>query len=328
MTMNMLLVTGLCLSLAVSVGVGSWAWYRLRETRFDLFDAQMAAYSDPGTGMDNRRALLRYLHRKSGGVTAVAIVSLHGLGDIRGAYGHRTAEAVFAVLMRRSAHTRVCNAAEFRLAADEIILVWTGPPNIDELRKLCDALMKPIPATVDGRAVQLTVAVSAGVYAVQPDDGTSVVLSRADTALRVAIRAGLGHITTWKAGLRAHDRLRQRPPMCAVIEFHSMLPPEVVTGFTADLLARQVVRVLAERAKGWTGPLAADDPEFDLRHPIPDPDAPDADIADWLSLLKAATTSPAVTFLDHSQVHHCNPRPSVTLTPHREPGALSDTHSA
>ncbi|MEV0453752.1 diguanylate cyclase domain-containing protein [Catellatospora methionotrophica] len=302
-------VVALSVALAAAISIMSWALYRLWEAGFELLDARLAAYCDPGTGMDNRLALMRYLHRNAGAVTAAAIVSMHGLADIRAAYGHRTAAAVFTVLARRRAQVRVCNATMLRLSTDELILVWTGPANVAELRQLCAALARPLAATVGGNDVQLTVAAAAGVCAVQAGDTASVILSRANTALQHAIGTKPGHVTIWDEKLPIIERLRQRPAVYALIEFHSMLPPELVTGFNNDQLARQVVRVLAARSAAWPGPLATDDPGFELRHPIPDPDDHAADPIGWLELLRAATTSPMITFLDGAQVHHGAPRP-------------------
>lgn len=314
MPSNMMLIIVSCALLCSLIAL-AWTGYRLREAGFDLFDERFRLYFDGEAGMDNRRRLSWKLNTDHRRVTAVAIVSMYGLADIRRVYGHRTASAVLGHLTWRRTSVRVCGAAFYRLSTDEIAVVWTGPANTSELWQLCEALRQPIWLSVAGQDTAFIVSVAAGICAVEATDSEQVILSRADTALQAAIAKGPGHVVAWSDDLPARSRVRHHTPVCAVVEFNPTLPPEVVVGPSRDLVARQVVRVLAVRAVAQLGNLDSDVAGPDAGIALPDPDDFNVDILRWLDEFRSSATRPSVTWLGTASLHHAGQHPGpVELT--------------
>ncbi|GAA2119508.1 GGDEF domain-containing protein [Streptomyces synnematoformans] len=107
-----------------------------------LAEARRLAYTDPLTGLANRRALdLRLAeaverHRAEGTVVSLVVCDVNGLKEVNDAYGHaggdRLLERFGALLSRHGAALPDTLAA--RLGGDEFCLLSVGPPADDVVR--------------------------------------------------------------------------------------------------------------------------------------------------------------------------------------------------
>ncbi|GAA4259937.1 hypothetical protein [Dactylosporangium darangshiense] len=77
--------------------------------------------------------------------------------------------------------------------------------------------------------------------------------------------------------------------------------PVLIVGSGAEAVKREAIRVFAQTVAG-VGNLAEDDPDFVVRHPLPDPDGPVVVIDGWLDLLRRATAIPWFAVLDDEVV--------------------------
>jgi len=172
--------------LVTSIGIGD-RFMRLKrhhdEMRAKAILLERIAYTDPLTGLENRRSLERQFaaHRPR----AVAIVDIDHFKRINDRHGHdRGDEVIIAVA------DALCTNDVFtvRLGGEEFALLLYGPAPLETV----DALLRLLPHFVTARVAGLDVPVtaSAGVANVSTDMTVSAALKAADIRLYTAKAAG------------------------------------------------------------------------------------------------------------------------------------------
>jgi diguanylate cyclase (GGDEF)-like protein len=172
--------------LVTSVGIGD-RFMRLKRHHDDMrakaIVLERVAYTDPLTGLENRRSLERHFaaHRPR----AIAIVDIDHFKRINDRHGHdRGDEVIIAVA------AALCTDDVFtvRLGGEEYALLLYGPAPMDTV----DALLRQLPHSVTARVPGLDVPVtaSAGVASVTPEMTVSAALKAADIQLYAAKAAG------------------------------------------------------------------------------------------------------------------------------------------
>lgn len=146
------------------------------------------AYTDPLTGVANRRAMQQALSRaldaaKGSGQLAVALLDLNGFKPVNDCFGHAAGDALLRQVAQRLSSCADNHVEVARLGGDEFaILMEHRSP--DQARAFTDQLLASLatPFVIDGQ--QLRIGASAGV-AHWPADGTDCeqLLDAADRAL-------------------------------------------------------------------------------------------------------------------------------------------------
>jgi diguanylate cyclase (GGDEF)-like protein len=172
-----------------------------------LEEARREGSTDPLTGLGNRRTLddalahAAALHGLWGRATSVLVLDLDGLKQINDDHGHPTGDAVLQAVARRLAGQFLRRSDVIcRLGGDEFVVVLRDA-NRAEAARLAERVVAaiggmsvaPVPApgeTLPPDAEPVIVGVSGGVAELQPGEGTTAWLARADAALYAAKRAG------------------------------------------------------------------------------------------------------------------------------------------
>jgi diguanylate cyclase (GGDEF)-like protein len=171
-----------------------------------LEEARREGSTDPLTGLGNRRTLddaiahAVALNGLWGRPTSLLILDLDGLKDINDEFGHPTGDAVLQAVARRLAgHFLRRSDVICRLGGDEFVVVLRDAAAAEAMRlaeRVVAAVggmsVAPVPLSdaPDGDVDPIPIGVSAGVAELQPNEGGTEWLARADAALYAAKRAG------------------------------------------------------------------------------------------------------------------------------------------
>lgn len=172
--------------LLTSVGIGD-RFMRLKRHRDDLrartLMLERVAYTDPLTGLDNRRGLERQFAAQR--PAAVAIIDIDHFKRINDCYGHDRGDAVIVAVA-----TALCCDGTFtaRLGGEEFALLLYAAAPAETVGALLRTLPRQVMADVPDLAWPVTA--SAGVAPVGADMTLSTVLKAADQRLYAAKAAG------------------------------------------------------------------------------------------------------------------------------------------
>ena len=153
------------------------------------------AFSDPLTGLDNRRSMLRRLEaaisgaRRHGRPLAVAMLDIDHFKAINDTHGHELGDAVLVLLARRMVDRLRQEDVVGRLGGEEFLVLL---PDTDEAaaETVVESLRHAVadaPLVASGRPVRVTVSAGWAVWA--GEDGEELV-RRSDEALYAAKAAG------------------------------------------------------------------------------------------------------------------------------------------
>jgi diguanylate cyclase (GGDEF)-like protein len=172
---------------------------------------EAAAYDDPLTGVNNRIHFLQTLDRMSTATPhAVVVVNIDRFRRVNNAYGSRIADQVLIEIAHflRTLVGPDENCA--RIGADEFALALDASDPTRTAR-LIDRLNEAFPMVLSVDERPITVHVSVGVAASEPDDNAPQdLLAAARAAHEQAKRAGGGRIKFFDAALREESRTRAR----------------------------------------------------------------------------------------------------------------------
>jgi diguanylate cyclase (GGDEF)-like protein len=172
--------------LLTSIGIGD-RFMRLKRHHDDMraqsIVLERVAYTDPMTGLENRRSLERQFaaHRPK----AVAIVDIDHFKRINDRHGHdRGDDVIIAVAAGLCAD----DVFTVRLGGEEFALLLYGPSPVEQV----DTLLRQLPCHVAARVagLDLPVTASAGVTTVSAEMTVSTALKAADIRLYAAKAAG------------------------------------------------------------------------------------------------------------------------------------------
>jgi diguanylate cyclase (GGDEF)-like protein/PAS domain S-box-containing protein len=153
------------------------------------------AYSDPLTGVANRRALDDHLSRaigharRHGGVLGVVLVDVDHFKRINDRFGHERGDIVLRSVARRMAEAVRQGDVLGRLGGEEFLVV-AREADPEGLERVAERLRDAIAAApVESGAASMSVTVSVG-WAVWDGESPDAFLCRADRALYAAKEAG------------------------------------------------------------------------------------------------------------------------------------------
>jgi diguanylate cyclase (GGDEF)-like protein len=175
---------------AVLAGAGFAAVAALATDRlaFHLQKAQVAAVSDPLTGLPNRVLLRDRVEQavrrssRSGEPFALVVVDLDGFKNVNDHHGHAAGDHVLRALARRFEDTVRTSDTVARVGGDEFVILSLGSRDEHEVAALVGRLRQALREPIDvGPGTMASVDASIG-WAIYPVDGASAgaLLDRAD----------------------------------------------------------------------------------------------------------------------------------------------------
>jgi len=199
-------------------------------------ELQIAARTDPLTGLANRRALDEDIQRRfsecqrSGAPLSVMLLDVDHFKDFNDAHGHRAGDEALRVIAGavRTAMRHIDVVT--RYGGEEFLVILPDTP-IDWATAAAERARQAVRETVfrfDGKAFSLTVSI--GVAQFTFNEQVARMLQRVDHALYAAKTAGRDR-TYWHDGRRIHavfgesedlHPTREPPPRCATVP----LPPQ------------------------------------------------------------------------------------------------------
>ena len=163
-----------------------------RDLRADRDVALRASQTDELTGISNRRYMMQRLDNMISTRTqgCIAILDIDHFKSINDTYGHAGGDAVLVDFSRMVGHT-VRRGDDFgRIGGEEFLFLLPGletgqaKPLLERIRHML------VDAAPIAEAPSFRYTVSIGITAIQPDDSTQSVLSRADKACYEAKKQG------------------------------------------------------------------------------------------------------------------------------------------
>ncbi len=176
----------------------SEAHYRAMSERADdlIDELRRAAFTDPLTGLANRRLFFETLRERATGTerACLAMVDIDHFKQVNDRYGHAVGDAVlchFADLARSTLRSRDFIA---RIGGEEFAIIIQDT-TIEQACQVCQRLLDRLAASpVDTAAGPVSITLSSGVAAVGPDCDAS--LAAADEALYQAKRDGRSRLVS------------------------------------------------------------------------------------------------------------------------------------
>ncbi len=204
--------------MAITVGLGLFVVFvellavvgwGSRRLRLQVEHNEYLATHDGLTGLPNRMQLFRHmvtaLPDEDGRTMWASVLNLVGFSEINGVMGHANGDQVLIEVSRRLVDVVGLGGFVARLAADEFVVVWFAPPNMNHemaVRTLLGEMFAK-PFEVGGMSVRVRGVVG---VATAPGDAVSVeaaggpevvaeqLLRRADMALEAAQRTHQPHV--------------------------------------------------------------------------------------------------------------------------------------
>jgi diguanylate cyclase (GGDEF)-like protein len=243
----------------LNIAIILFGWRRSKDLKdaLDAYEAaerlaQTNANTDPGTGLGNRRELMRaldhVLERNAGGVFLV--LDLDHFKRVNDLHGHLAGDKVLlrvAEALRKSASAGACCA---RTGGDEFAVLLPGA-SASEGERVAEQILAAMsaPVFIEGAQVQVTASIGLSQLAGCGDDETA--LRQSDVALYAAKRGGRNQFAWFDEALEREisDRLKLEEDIRSGIkscEFVPFFQPLV------DLSSRQIIGF--EALARWRSP--------------------------------------------------------------------------
>jgi diguanylate cyclase (GGDEF)-like protein len=165
------------------------------------------AFTDPLTGLANRRQLMRVLDEQAVGGPACVLmaIDLDGFKSVNDMRGHDVGDAVLVEVGRRlRANLRPGDLAA-RLGGDEFaVLMWSGP---DEAYRVAERLLTVLGAPYDMEGSAVFLSASIGLAGCATAHDVPSLLHNADLSLRFAKQRGKSRVERYDA---AYDQWMRR----------------------------------------------------------------------------------------------------------------------
>ena len=170
-------------------------------------EAEMQAFSDPLTGLPNRRGLdmsIRDLLRRlpEGGTFAIAHLDLDHFKEVNDKYGHAAGDAVLTHVACALRETIRWHDTAARVGGDEFVLLLDGIDSRADLESLAQRIIDGIRQPIGTGAGSCHVSASIGIICAQAHEGVVIedLLRQADAALYQSKREGRARATIRCAG--------------------------------------------------------------------------------------------------------------------------------
>jgi diguanylate cyclase (GGDEF)-like protein len=302
------------LAFLLNIAIILFGWRRSKDLKeaLDAYEAadrlaRENANTDPGTGLANRRELMRALSEmldaKTPGV--LLLLDLDHFKHVNDLHGHAAGDRVLravATALEKSAPAGACSA---RTGGDEFAMLFPAATDSDAeqvARSIQQYLAEPV--LVDGAQVQASASI--GLARVEPKDEEETALRRSDVALYAAKRGGRNAFAWFdeQLELELSDRLKLEEDIRRGIRKGEFVPyfqplidlaTQEIAGFEAlarwcsadgSMLEAENFIEAAERT-GLVGPLSLSIMEQAMRQ-----------ARDWPAHLKLAVNVSPIQFRD------------------------------
>jgi diguanylate cyclase len=175
------------------------------------------AFSDPVTGLANRRAATDHLaarvrrHERGGPGFGVLLLDLDDFSRINDSLGHAAGDAVLRALAQRLDRDLAAGMQAFRIGGDEFMIAFDSDGSPERTQQAGRVARQALDGTIAIEGATLHVHGSAGI-ALCPADGRSVdaLMRCADMAMYRAKHTGKNGVLAYDAAMAAelHERLR------------------------------------------------------------------------------------------------------------------------
>lgn len=154
-------------------------------------ELQHLAHHDPLTQLPNRRHLFAQLEaallraRVNKTRLAVLFIDLDNFKTVNDSLGHAFGDRVLQVVSERlRSNTQFASSFSARLGGDEFTIVCEDVGTIEEVERMCGAVLQEFqsPLSINGRELRIGASVGAGIYPEDASDGHAL-LRAADSAL-------------------------------------------------------------------------------------------------------------------------------------------------
>lgn len=176
----------------------------LRRTREELSVAEVAAITDPLTGVYNRRGLERLAPRlltqaqRAGVALALVLLDLDDFKGINDRFGHATGDAVLCAVAARLRAAVRWSDLPCRLGGDEFVALLGDISSAAVGRERAAAVHGAVQAgAVEAAGRRVALACSAGAVLSRPGEALDALVARADHALYAAKGRGRG-VVVWE----------------------------------------------------------------------------------------------------------------------------------
>ncbi len=176
----------------------------LRRTRDELSAAELAAATDPLTGLYNRRCLERLVpsllaRAQQGGLgVAVLLLDLDDFKGINDRHGHGVGDEVLRAFAGRLRAAVRWSDVPCRLGGDEFLIVLADIPSVEVGRQRAAEVQRAVGhGVVEAEGQRVAVACSIGGTLWRGDESLAAVTARADHALYAAKERGRG-VVVWE----------------------------------------------------------------------------------------------------------------------------------
>lgn len=202
----------------LNIAIILFGWRRSKDLKeaLDAYEAaerlaQQNANTDPGTGLANRRELMRALAEMREGRTpgVLLLLDLDHFKRVNDLYGHAAGDRLLLVVaeaLEKSAPPGACAA---RTGGDEFAMLFQSTED-SEAEKIAREIQQYLatPVLVDGAQVQASASI--GLARIDPRDDEETALRRSDVALYAAKRGGRNAFAWFdeELELELSDRLR------------------------------------------------------------------------------------------------------------------------
>jgi len=298
----------------LNIAIILFGWRRSKDLReaLDAYEAaerlaHQNANTDPGTGLANRRELMRalgeMLERKTPGV--ILLLDLDHFKRINDLHGHAAGDRVLRAVAEALGKCAPEGACSARTGGDEFAMLLPSTEDAEAervARRIQERLAVPI--MVDGAQVQASASI--GLARIEPRDEEETALRRSDVALYAAKRAGRNAFAWFdeQLELELSDRLKLEEDIRSGIRAGEFVPffqplidlsTQELAGFEAlarwrspdgSMLEAEGFIEAAERT-GLVGPLTLSVMEQAM-----------TDARDWPAHLKLAVNVSPIQFRD------------------------------
>lgn len=170
---------------------------------------ELAATTDPLTGLGNRAGLARRLREVEGEHISVLYVDLDGFKQVNDTYGHGVGDSVIVAAGQRLVSILRDTDSVYRVGGDEFVVVCrdiSDEQSSDAAARIASRIVEKLgtPFRVDDALV--TLGASVGVALRSGEENATELLRRADLALLSAKREGKARWTTAPVSLTPHSR--------------------------------------------------------------------------------------------------------------------------
>tara|TARA_R110002051_G_scaffold7035_13_gene33110 strand:+ start:2789 stop:3574 length:786 start_codon:yes stop_codon:yes gene_type:complete len=171
-----------------------------------LRDLSLLSRKDGLTGLNNRRTFMELAEKRLDNSVQGVLILLDAdhFKRVNDRFGHSVGDHCLEEISHRLKWNLRANDVVGRLGGEEFAILFTGA-TIEQARVIGQRIGQPIPFRAEGVDEHLSITLSMGAVAIDPDVSLDAHLVRADDALYGAKDSGRACMVVWSEGLEKPD---------------------------------------------------------------------------------------------------------------------------